>query len=195
MPQPRVTPEMVSDAAEKLTAQGHYPSAATVREFIGSGSFSTVNKYLQAWREQKETSATTMELPERIEEAFRRAASESWTMANTLASEQVNRMAEQMNGIKKIHETQQAESNQEIERLEKEIEELKAKNREMQIEIGEKRREFELLIREAATANAERESASREANKENARAQRLEDLNRELEKKLAVFESKQVENE
>lgn len=43
----RVTLEEVKAAAEALKSKGVYPSTAAVREYIGHGSLTTVNKYLQ----------------------------------------------------------------------------------------------------------------------------------------------------
>lgn len=44
---PRVTSEEVRLAAEALKNKGTYPSTAAVRDYIGHGSLTTVNKYLQ----------------------------------------------------------------------------------------------------------------------------------------------------
>ncbi len=88
MTAPRVTYDDITRTANELTAQGQHPSAATVREALGRGSYSTINTHLKAWREQQEADALNTALPEAIEARYRKAAIQTWVDAKKLASEE-----------------------------------------------------------------------------------------------------------
>jgi hypothetical protein len=45
-----ITREQVFEAAETLSREGEEPTYITVRERLGSGSFSTISKYLREWK-------------------------------------------------------------------------------------------------------------------------------------------------
>ena len=75
-----VTYEDVSRAAKALLARGEDITIINVREELGkTGSFSTIQAHLTAWRaEQQATRITTEDLPQALEDAFRRCIGELW---------------------------------------------------------------------------------------------------------------------
>lgn len=44
----------IADAATSLEKQGLEPNTINIREYLGSGSLTTISKYLQKWRNEKE---------------------------------------------------------------------------------------------------------------------------------------------
>jgi Plasmid replication region DNA-binding N-term len=71
-----ITRDDVFAAANSIFAQGKNPTQAAVRSVLGQGSFATISKYLQEWRqERQEDGSTTLEqesIPEEDNEALRR---------------------------------------------------------------------------------------------------------------------------
>ena len=53
----RITKDDIYRVASELTARGIGPSSKLVREELGSGSLSTISKYLKMWREECELEA------------------------------------------------------------------------------------------------------------------------------------------
>jgi len=61
-----ITRDQVFEAAEALVGNGEEPTYITVRERLGSGSFSTISKYLREWKaagKGKEEGAAHVEVP------------------------------------------------------------------------------------------------------------------------------------
>jgi len=67
-----ITREQVFAAAEELREEGIAPTVQTVRERIGSGSFSTINAHLGAWKEQNAGVAVAAipAIPDKVQAAF-----------------------------------------------------------------------------------------------------------------------------
>ena len=189
MATPRITQEAVNESADKLVAQGEYPSVQTVRDALGSGSYSTITKYLQVWRDQREKAAAVVDLPERVEAAYRKAASSAWSEATRLAGEQVAIVKDQMEQerVKHIREADEAVS--EIERLEKLIQEAEVRVNQYSKELEELRSNERYLIDQAARAEAQRESVAKDVDRITLRVESLDKENRELIKRVGSLES------
>lgn len=71
-----VTRDDVFAAANSIFAQGKNPTQAVVRSVLGRGSFATISKYLQEWRQERQEDGLTLEqgesIPEGDNEALRR---------------------------------------------------------------------------------------------------------------------------
>ena len=124
MAAPRITQEQVFQTADTLRQQGEHPSVAAVREAIGSGSYSTVNRYLQLWREQQEKEMVSADLPAPVEEAYRKAAAVAWNEASRLTGEQVTAIKEQTTKERERFEKEARDAAAEITRLEQQVEQL-----------------------------------------------------------------------
>jgi hypothetical protein len=80
-----ITKEQVFDAADLLSRAGTDPTYLNVRSQLGSGSFSTIQKYLRLWKESRgETSPSTQEydVPEHVFTTARNFAKEIWRVSN-----------------------------------------------------------------------------------------------------------------
>ena len=64
-----ITLEDVSHAAESLRNEGQQPTVDRVREFLGTGSKTTITPLLRLWRQQQTESVDLSELPEGISKA------------------------------------------------------------------------------------------------------------------------------
>ena len=134
MAAPRITQEQVFKTADELKQQGEHPSVAAVREAIGSGSYSTVNRYLQLWREQQEKDMVSVDLPAPVEEAYRKAAAIAWAEASRVAGEQVAIVKEKAEQEQQRREEEARDAAAEIERLEQQagqVEPLQARVQEL----------------------------------------------------------------
>lgn len=87
-----VTQALVSEAAEALTLEGAEPSIVAVQQRVGGGSYSTVKRYLDLWRQQRaEVLTAAPPTPPEVEArglAFARAV---WA----LAAQEAQREAQQ----------------------------------------------------------------------------------------------------
>lgn len=68
------TQEQVFEAAEKLAAESREVTPTTLREVLGRGSFSTLGKHLDAWRQARKIAPAlvTINMPENVRAAFAR---------------------------------------------------------------------------------------------------------------------------
>lgn len=66
-----ITREQVFQACDEIFSQGKTPRIEGVRTLLGSGSYSTIGKYLKEWKEQNPDSAnvSTTEIPQEIHNA------------------------------------------------------------------------------------------------------------------------------
>ncbi len=67
------TPEQIHEAADRLAADGQEPNPGNLREALGGkGSFTTITKHLEAWREKRraQPGPVAIEMPESVKEAF-----------------------------------------------------------------------------------------------------------------------------
>lgn len=84
-----VTQEAVAEAAAQLLASGEEPTIIAVQARIGGGSFSTVKKHLDAWKEAQAAQPAPVAVPPAVQEradAFGRAV---WQAALALAEQQI----------------------------------------------------------------------------------------------------------
>ena len=67
-----ISEDQVFAAAHELREEGMTPTVQAVRERIGSGSFSTINAHLGAWKAQNAAQAVAAipAIPEKVQAAF-----------------------------------------------------------------------------------------------------------------------------
>jgi chromosome segregation ATPase len=92
-----------------------------VRERIGSGSFSTINTHLADWKAENAAQgpADIPAMPEKVQEAFTRI----WATAARSAQEDVETQREALEAMRREMDKERAAMAEEIERLEKALEE------------------------------------------------------------------------
>ena len=91
-----VTDEAVVAAAEQLVADGEEPSIIRVQELVGGGSYSTVKRYLDAWKAQRQVPATSVQAPREIMERAAEFGRLLWQAAAALAAQEVAQVREEV---------------------------------------------------------------------------------------------------
>lgn len=102
-----VTQENVSAIADALLARGEDPTLILVQEQLGGGSYSTVKRYLDAWRAQREQ--PMIELPP---ELARNALAAIQTLWSTAVAQANHRVAQVQTDAQQQIEVTQAELTQ-----------------------------------------------------------------------------------
>ena len=84
-----VTQELVFQVAESLVAQGVTPTILNVQDGIGGGSYTTVKRYLDQWREAAPKQRRPVELPEAAVAKLMSLGREFWALLDEQAGQQV----------------------------------------------------------------------------------------------------------
>jgi chromosome segregation ATPase len=116
-----ISKEQVYTAAAELREEGTAPTVQAVRERIGSGSFSTINTHLADWKVENAAQgpADIPAMPEKVQDAFNRI----WATAARSAQEGFETQREALEAVRKEMDRERASMAEEIERLEKDLEE------------------------------------------------------------------------
>jgi hypothetical protein len=120
MPRTGITSEQVYQAAEALIKEGITPTVHTIRERLGTGSFSTITGYLNAWRTDRDAAQATYipDPPETVTRLFRDVWTASWKANHeTLANER-----HAIEAARRDMDTERAEMSREIQALETTLE-------------------------------------------------------------------------
>ena len=151
MPKPIATQEAVFKAADTLAATGEEPSIIRVQETIGAGSYTTIKRFLDAWKIARASErALPIEIPTEIAARGTEFVQALWQAAMALTEQRISQIRAEHE--RQVTETQArlSEAEQTIERLEVEAAE-RERTIEVQIEVG-KQHEQELSILHAAQA-------------------------------------------
>jgi chromosome segregation ATPase len=151
-----ITQDQVYEAATALREEGTAPTVQAVRNRIGSGSFSTINRHLSEWREENagQAVADIPDIPDTVQEAFRRI----WVRASQSAQEGFDAQREALEAMRQEMERERASMAEEIERLEQALE-----------ESGEKAAQLEADLRAAQEDGQEKAGQITALSVENAR--------------------------
>jgi len=116
-----ITVEQVFTAADELRDEGISPTVQTVRERIGSGSFSTINTHLGEWKAQNAAQAVAdiPDMPDKVQAAF----TQIWATAARAAREGFETQREALEVTRREMEREHSSMAEEIERLEQALEE------------------------------------------------------------------------
>src|SRR4051812_45508923 len=91
-----VTEEAVFAAADALLADDQQPSIIAVQERIGGGSYSTVKRYLDAWKAQRQAvEQQAADLPQEIATHGSAFIGSLWARAATLAEQRLAQAREE----------------------------------------------------------------------------------------------------
>jgi hypothetical protein len=134
-----ITSEQVYEAAEALTREGVTPTVHTVRERLGTGSFSTITGYLSAWRADRDAAkaAHIPDPPEAVTRLFRDLWAVSWKANHEALGNE--RLA--LDAARRDMDTERAEMSREIEALEQALEKAEAANQAKATELDKAREE------------------------------------------------------
>ena len=179
MAKPVVTEERVFEVADALTERGEDPTILSVHATIGGGSYSTVKRYLDVWKEAGRKRRAEVALPDAAVDRLMALGREFWSLLEERAAQQVAQIRvaarEEVAGL----ELQTRQAEQAIDTLERAKEALEQLGSEREGANQALHKELQSQ-HEIATA-AEAKSAQLEA--------RVVDSKAELERVLKQLES------
>lgn len=173
------TEKEIFEAADTLAAQGHEVSAHSLFKAMGGGSYTTIYRHLEAWRQTRPAlvnQVVAIDLPEPVQTAFVAA----WKVAASEAAREVSAVRDKAADDVKAANKQLHEALEQMGRLEaeaeadtNEIEALKAHNGELEATVQKaendkaaltaKAEQLELQVAHLAKVEAAKESAVKEA--------------------------------
>lgn len=143
-----VTQQAVTEAAEALILEGAEPSIVAVQARIGGGSYSTVKKCLDVWKQQRAEAATAApDTPTEVQAKGQEFARAVWALASREAQAEAQQAKDEAHAEVAAVRVELADANNEIARLEG-VEAAQAETIEQQ---AVKLREVELALAEAQT--------------------------------------------
>lgn len=143
-----VTQNAVTEAAEALIVEGAEPSIVAVQARIGGGSYSTVKKFLDVWKQQRAEAATAApETPAEVQAKGQEFARIVWALASREAQAEAQQAKDEAQAAVAAVRVELAEATNEIARLEG-VEAAQAATIDQQ---AAKLREVELALAEAQT--------------------------------------------
>lgn len=195
MAAPLATREAVFAACEALSGEGLKPTLVHVRDRIGGGSYTTVQRHLDAWlAESNRGSSSTSPMPDLVAQAGEHAAQAIWAAASREAAKLVD--AAQRERDEAIGQAQGdlQIARQEIHRLEQAVGDVEAREIKALETISMRDRDLARAQVEAAAASGLREQLSltqqesvslrQEAAQAASQAARLSGENDELRRQL-----------
>jgi ethanolamine utilization protein EutA (predicted chaperonin) len=91
-----VTPQAVTEVAEALVADGIDPSILAVQSRIGGGSYSTVKRYLDAWKQERAAVvAGAVDTPAAIQAKGQEFAQAVWALASREAQREAQALKDE----------------------------------------------------------------------------------------------------
>lgn len=143
-----VTQQAVTEAAEALIVEGAEPSIVAVQARIGGGSYSTVKKFLDVWKQQRAEAVTAApDTPAEVQAKGQEFARIVWALASREAQAEAQQAKDEAQAEVAAVRVELAEANNEIARLEG-VEVAQAETIDQQ---AAKLREVELALAEAQT--------------------------------------------
>lgn len=84
--------EVVFEAANQIVSNGKIPTQSAVRDFIGSGSFSTIGSFLRDWRvaQQVEHELAEVKIPVSINERVNQLSKSIWNFSMAEAEQRIS---------------------------------------------------------------------------------------------------------
>jgi DNA repair exonuclease SbcCD ATPase subunit len=138
-----ITPDEVAIAAQSLAAADKPVTVQTVREYLGTGSFTTIAQHLAQWRQQaKIVSTEAVSLPPEVEVAANKAIAAIWQSAMAIARREIEAIRQTSHVRIGEVKTQAEEACQEVARLEAHIERDQQQIREQLNAIDDLRRQL-----------------------------------------------------
>ena len=114
-----VTPQAVTDIADALVAEGLDPSILAVQSRIGGGSYSTVKRYLDAWKQARaQVDAGVIATPTAVQAKGLEFAQVVWATATREAQREVQAIKDETRAEVTAVRADLAGANTEIARLE-----------------------------------------------------------------------------
>ncbi len=162
MAQKLVTQEIVNQVANQLLSEGTEPSSNNIQKRIGGGSFTTVKRYLDIWRQQKTMpEIIASDLPPDIEAKGFEWLQSIWQIALAQAQKEFNASRNEASAEINAAKIELSEAMNEIARLE--LNEIEQSNAIEQLQ--NEHHHMELALTEANANNKHQEGLIQELKK------------------------------
>ena len=140
-----VTQEAVTEAVLALIAEGAEPSILAVQGRVGGGSYTTIKRYLDVWRQQRaEAQSSAPDTPVEVQAKGQEFARAVWALASREAQRDAQHAKDEAAAQVTAIRGELAQASSEITRLERVeseqaavIEQLRVKLREVELALAE----------------------------------------------------------
>ena len=176
-----VTQERVFEIADALTERGDEPTILSVQAAIGGGSYSTVKRYIDVWKEAGRQRRAQVALPDAAVDRLMALGRDFWALLEERAAQQVEQIRATTREEIATLETQTRQAEQVIGKLEGEKEVLEQLAAERETAAQALRAQFQAEHEQATAAQAK--ATQLEA--------RVVDLKAELDRVLKQVQSEQ----
>lgn len=144
MATPLATKEAVYEACARLASEGLKPTLLLVRERIGGGSYTTVQRHLDAWVSEQAQTAAADPMPAEVTAIAEQATQNIWAAASRLAQGQAH-------AIREAAQNKVAEISDDLDIARKEIERLEG----VAAQADERARQLDARLQAAESALVE----------------------------------------
>lgn len=175
-----ITQEQVNETADTLINEGIAVTVQTLRDRLGSGSFSTLSKHLTLWKtgQDKVGKVEIPELPVKVDQAFKQV----WAVVWKATQDEVKAERENLETLRKQFEAEKNELLGEVTKLESQLETKEQETEELKsLLVNEKAKstlleqeKTALLIENAGLTEKCKTIASLEAQVQNLQSQLIE---------------------
>jgi len=149
-----VTQERVFEVAQALVEQGTTPTILNVQDGIGGGSYTTVKRYLDQWREAAPKQRRPVELPEAAVAKLMSLGREFWALLDEQAGQQVEAIRAATGEEIAAIQAQLDQAEQAIARLEAERDQAESRAIEQEHALREALQAHQAQTERAAAAEA-----------------------------------------
>ena len=174
-----VTQERVFEVADTLTARGEDPSILSVQAAIGGGSYSTVKRYLDVWKEAGRQRRAQIALPDAAVERLMSLGRDFWALLEERTALQVDQIRARAKEEAAALEAQVRQAEQAIAKLEHDKDRLE--------QLAADREAANLALQ--AEVHVQRERATAAESKETQLEARILDIKAELDRALRQAET------
>jgi len=174
-----VTQERVFEVADTLTARGEDPSILSVQAAIGGGSYSTVKRYLDVWKEAGRQRRAQIALPDAAVERLMSLGRDFWALLEERTALQVDQIRARAKEEAAALEAQVRQAEQAIAKLEHDKDRLE--------QLAADREAANLALQ--AEVHVQRERATAAESKETQLEARIVDIKAELDRALRQAET------
>lgn len=184
-----ITEEQVFQAADSLVAQGKEVTPSALLGTLGSGSFTTIYKYLSAWETSRASAITdrASAIPESVLSAFGAA----WRAASTEAGKEITAIKDQAAHEVETARAQFQEALLTIERLETESESDAAQIDSLKKTISELEKKLHEEEKEKSSLKASFDQLQNQSNSQDSEIKRLQKEKEEALKEAAELRGKE----
>ena len=155
MAKPVVTQERVFEVAQQLRDRGQDPTILSVQAAIGGGSYSTVKRYLDVWKEQDPRQRRSqVTLPEAAVDRLMSLGREFWGMLEDQAARETEQIRVQAQAETDAMRQQLEQAEQAIAKLEQDHQQLEQHAAERQAALQTLQTEHQGLRERASAAEA-----------------------------------------